>query len=85
LIKKSKNDIYNLSEKSDVSIAVAFLIPHYPKNENPDWKSFNEQVLDIKSYKGDFAAIHFSDEQIWKKVKDKKTFYPGIAIVGKYV
>ena len=85
LLDNASYDANKLSEKSDFSIAVAFLIPYYPKNENPDWKSFKKQVLDIKSHKGDFAAIHICNERIVKDNEIDGKFYPGIAVVGKYV
>ncbi|OGL47290.1 MAG: hypothetical protein A2W05_07335 [Candidatus Schekmanbacteria bacterium RBG_16_38_10] len=87
LLVNATKDIKKLTDKSDCSIAVAFLIPHYPQREKPDWKSFKRQVLSIEFHKGDFAAIHICDE---KTVKDKDNkidgkLYPGIAVVGKYV
>ena len=84
LLDKASNDVNKLTTKSDFSIAVAFLIPYYSENENPDWKSFKKQLLSIKSHKGDFAAIHICNERIVKDNEIGRKLYPGIAVVGKY-
>lgn len=85
LLKKSKDNINNLSEKSNCSIALVFLIPYFSKDKESDLRPFIKQMLNIKSHNGDFAAVHFCDEQIWREMEVKGKFYPGIAVVGKYV
>lgn len=83
-----------LTYKSDWSIGIVFVTPYVRtlsrKIESVPFKkqilAFKKQILDNDSYDGDFVAVHFCDEQIWKTARiDKEFFYPGIATVGKII
>jgi len=83
-----------LTYKSDWSIGIDFVTPYIHtlsrKIESVPFKkqilAFKKQILDNDSYDGDFVAVHFCDEQIWKTARiDKEFFYPGIATVGKII
>ena len=83
-----------LTYPSNWSIGIVFVTPYIHtlsrKIESMPFKkqilAFKKQILDNDSYGGDFVAVHFCDEQIWKTARiDKEFFYPGIATVGKII
>lgn len=76
-----------LTYKSDWSIGIDFVTPYVRTlSRKIESVPFKKQILDNDSYDGDFVAVHFCDEQIWKTARiDKEFFYPGIATVGKII
>ena len=87
LLKDAVKDSKKLTEKGDRSVGIGFLVPYLALSKKADFEHFQERVLDIASYDGDFAAVHFSDEKIWgrKSLVFDNAFYPGIAVIGRYV
>jgi|SRR3972149_850472 len=73
-----------LTDRSDFSIGIVFVIPYVTKSDKGEFVSFRDQIINYDSYGADFVAVHFCNEKIWRAAEFEKIFYPGIAIVGKY-
>jgi hypothetical protein len=67
LMGAAEQSLEDLKDKADKSVGIVFLVPLLPRAKKPDFEGFSKKILDIGSYKGDFAAIHISEERIWKK------------------
>jgi hypothetical protein len=83
-LESAMEDVENLKEKSKNSVGIVFVIPSAPPPaKEVDVFSFKQQLKNIASYGGDFAALHFYDKEWISDPKDGY-IYPGISVVGKY-
>lgn len=85
LLSGAVMDAKELSGRSDFSIGIVFVVPYVSESSQIKLSAFKEQIIDITSYGGDFAAIHFCNETIWRNLSIEGYVYPGIAVVGRYV
>ena len=74
----------NLTVQSNYMVGISFVVPYLPDGNKYDLENFKEQILNLDSHSGDFAAVHFTEEQKWRQYKTDHKYYPGIAVVGKY-
>lgn len=84
LLSGAVMDAKELSERSDFSIGIVFVVPYISTSKPINLSSFKSQIIDIASYGGDFAAIHFGNETMWRNLSIEGYVYPGIAVVGRY-
>lgn len=83
-LRKAVIAVRSLAQRSNFSVGIVFVIPYASSLSQVNLSLFKEQIIDITSYGGDFAAIHFCNETIWRNLSIKGYFHPGIAVVGKY-
>ena len=84
LLSEAVREAKNLSQRSDFSVGIVFVVTYVSPSSEINLSSFREQIININSYGGDFTAVHFCNEIIWRERIEDCSVYPGIAVVGRY-